>query len=238
MNSKAELTNYDSVSDTYIRHIEQETSWNNLYERPAMIALFDNFAEKSVLDLGCGTGFYTDYALKKGASVVAVDASQKMLDYVKSSCDSDKLELRQADLLDGLPFLADSSQDYVICSLVLHYIEEWEGFVNDLYRVVKPGGEVYISIQHPFSDYLHFKKENYFEKSFVNDTWDSKYGPIKVQQFTRSLSETLRPFINSNFKLSKVEEPLPDEKCKRIAPKVYKHLSEKPGFLFLVLEKH
>jgi hypothetical protein len=47
------------------------------------------------------------------------------------------------------------------------------------------------------------------------------------------------PFLKSNplFKIVSIDEPLPTNKCKELAPKTYKELTEQPGFLFIVLEK-
>ena len=39
-----ELTNYDQIAQLYIEHTEAEDSWNNLYERPAMIEMFADFS--------------------------------------------------------------------------------------------------------------------------------------------------------------------------------------------------
>jgi len=43
---------------------------------------FYNFKNKKILDVGCGTGFYSKYAIDKNAEVIAVDASQEMLDHL------------------------------------------------------------------------------------------------------------------------------------------------------------
>jgi len=52
----AAKTNYDKIAPVYIAHAEDELSWNNLYERPYMLSIFDNFTGKKILDAGCGTG--------------------------------------------------------------------------------------------------------------------------------------------------------------------------------------
>ena len=155
MPQDVELTNYDSIADIYNAHVESELSWNNLYERPYMLSIFDSFENKNIVDVGCGTGFFSFYALKQNANVTAVDASQKMLDHIKQNDKSGKIILHKADLKNGLPFIESGSQDYIICSFVLHYIENWDAVINDFYRVLKL-----------FCNQLEVKMQNLLLKNF------------------------------------------------------------------------
>ncbi|MES1215997.1 MAG: class I SAM-dependent methyltransferase [Bacteroidota bacterium] len=237
MGNIADETNYDKVADIYLRHAEGKLSWNNLYERPYMLSLLDDLAGKKILDAGCGTGFYSKYALGKNAGVIAVDASQKMLDHLGKTINSPKIEMYKADLADGLSFIISDSVDHIICSLALHYLENWETIINEFYRVLKKPGKLYVSTHHPFSDYLILKKKSYYDKYLVKDTWGSGKDSFKVFYYTRSLSQLLDPFIRSPFTIISLDEPLPTAECKRLAPPIFEKLSKHPAFLFLVLQK-
>ena len=237
MSNITDETNYDKIADIYIRHAEDKLSWNNLYERPYMLSVFDDFSGKTILDAGCGTGFYSKYALEKNADVIAVDTSKKMLDHLGKFNDSAKLKMYKADLADGLPFITSGSIDYIICSLALHYLESWEVIINEFYRVLKKSGKLYVSTHHPFSDYLILNKNTYFDKYLVEDIWGSGKNSFKVYFYTRSLSQLLEPFIRSPFTIISLDEPLPNEKCKRSAPEIFEKLNKHPAFLFLVLQK-
>ena len=237
MNKIVDKTNYDKIASTYIKHVEDKFSWNNLHERPCMISIFDDFTNKKILDAGCGTGFYSKYAIDKNANVIAVDASEKMLDHVSKTINSPKLETHKADLADGLSFIESASLDYIICSLALHYIENWDTTIAEFYRVLNNGGKLYISTHHPFWDYLILKKKSYFDKLLVEDEWGSGKNSFKVFFYTRSLSDVLRPITKSPFKILSIDEPLPTSECKRSAPEVFEKLSNEPSFLFLVLQK-
>jgi len=233
----AAKTNYDKIAPVYIAHAEDELSWNNLYERPYMLSIFDNFTGKKILDAGCGTGFYSRYAIEKNAAVIAIDASQKMLDHIHQTISSTSLKVHKADLADGLPFIENDSIDYIICSLALHYIENWENVIAEFYRVLKKGGKLYVSTHHPFSDYLNLNKKSYFDKYLVKDKWGSGKKSFHVFFYTRSLSDLLKPFLQSAFKIISIEEPLPSNECAIVAPRVFKKLKKQPAFLFLVLQK-
>lgn len=137
MSSDADLTNYDSIAEIFLTHAGRPDSWNNLYERPYMLRKLPPLRGKNVLDLGCATGFYTEHALEKGASVTAVDASQKMIDRLASEIKSPRLKLYCADISQPMLFLESDSYDCVICSLVLDYIKDWDALFDELYRVAK-----------------------------------------------------------------------------------------------------
>ena len=55
-----------------------------------------------------------------------------------------------ADLGRPLPF-PDSAFDDVVASLVLHYLEDWTAPLAELRRVLKPGGRLIASVNHPIA---------------------------------------------------------------------------------------
>jgi SAM-dependent methyltransferase len=237
MNKIVAKTNYDKIASKYIKHAEDEFSWNNLHERPHMISIFDDFRNKKILDAGCGTGFYSKYAIDKGATVIAVDASAEMLEHVTNTINSPKLKTYKADLADKLFFIESSSLDYIVCSLALHYIENWNSVISEFYRVLNKTGKLYISTHHPFMDYLILKKKSYLDKFLVQDEWGSSTNSFKVFYYTRPLSDVLKPIIHSPFTILSIDEPKPTEECKRKSPEIFEKLSNQPSFLFIVLQK-
>ena len=238
MSSDAELTNYDSIADIFISHAGHADSWNNLYERPYMLGKLPALEGKNILDLGCSTGFYTEHALTQGASVTAIDASQKLIDKIASRIDSPKLTLHCADISRPMPFLKSESFDLIIVSLVLDYIKDWGALFNELYRVMKRYGSLYASFVHPLANYLHVKPPSYYDFKLVEDTWGRhKANPFKTNYYIRPLEEMLRPILNSKFGIKAIEEMLPDESLKESHPEVYQRLTERPGFMYVELAK-
>lgn len=238
MSSDAYLTNYDPIAEIFLRHAGRPNSWNNLYERPYMLGKLPPLRGKNVLDLGCATGFYTEYALEEGANVTAVDLSQKMIDRLAAKIKSPKLKLFCADISQLMPFLESDSFDCIICSLVLDYIKDWDALLDELYRVMREGGQLIISIGHPFASYLHLKPESYYDFKLVEDIWGIHSGnQFKTHYYIRPLNEVLRPIIQSKFQIISIEEMLPDEKLQEEHPEIYQRLKERPGFICSVLEK-
>ena len=238
MSSDAELTNYDSIAETFITHAGRPDSWNNLYERPYMLNRLPPLKDRKVLDIGCSTGFYTEYAISEGASVTAIDASHKMIDRIASRNDSPKLTLHCADISQPIPFLESESFDLVIASLVLDYIKDWNALFDELYRVLKKKGSLHATFCHPLAIYLHVKPESYYDFKMVEDVWgrDSD-NPFKTHYYIRPLSEMFRSVLQSKFRIEAIEEMQPGEELKKRHPELYKQLITRTGFMYVRLVK-
>src|SRR5829696_4959724 len=52
------------------------------------------------------------------------------------------------DTQEPVPF-PDKAFDDVVASLVLHYLGDWAGPLGELRRVLKPGGRLILSVNHP-----------------------------------------------------------------------------------------
>lgn len=92
-----------------------------------------------VLDLGCGTGFFSQQLLKRGASVTCADLSREMLEQAKQRCGTDcNIEYQQADA-ESLPFDNDTF-DIVFSSLALQWCDDLSRPLKEIKRVTKQGG--------------------------------------------------------------------------------------------------
>jgi ubiquinone/menaquinone biosynthesis C-methylase UbiE len=237
MTDDIDFPDYDDAAiDKYLEHLE--TSWNSLYERPAVIARLPELRGKNVLDTGCAAGYFTEYALNHGADVTAIDISRKILERLAQKTKSEKLKTHCADLSQPLPFLKDAEFDCIICSMTIHYLKDWQPTLAEFYRTLKSGGRLVISTLHPLAAYLFFKPSSYFDTKLVSVPWTGKTTqPLNVRYYIRPLHEVLRPVIQSRLNIVSIDEPLPGEECKNRDPATYARLMKEPGLLFIVLEK-
>jgi ubiquinone/menaquinone biosynthesis C-methylase UbiE len=95
-----------------------------------------------VLDVACGPGnFSRDFAPLVGAGlVVGLDASETMLAVAVRETESDNVAYLRGDACE-LPF-RDASFDAVCCFAALYLIEEPMRAVDEIVRVLAPGGRV------------------------------------------------------------------------------------------------
>ncbi|EGQ8071588.1 malonyl-ACP O-methyltransferase BioC [Vibrio vulnificus] len=96
-----------------------------------------------VLDLGCGTGYFSWQLLQRGAAVVCADLSHEMLEQAKARCGQESVSYRVADA-ESLPFEQDEF-DIVFSSLALQWCEDLSRPLREMNRVVKPHGQVLFS---------------------------------------------------------------------------------------------
>ena len=115
-------------------------------ERRYLLPWMQDLYGKVLVDVGCGTGRWMQFALRAGAKATGVDLSFEMLQQA-SYKPGMYGRLAVADL-ERLP-LADSFADVALCTLTLGHCRNAAGALNELLRVARPGGRVMISDFHP-----------------------------------------------------------------------------------------
>jgi len=113
----------------------------------------DNFSkylkrDGSILDIGCGPGFWVRQFCRQGLDVYACDLSTTAVELTEKSLELYNLK---ADVREGnaeeLPY-GDESFDYINCQGVIHHTPNTEKCISEFYRVLKPGGLVCFSVYY------------------------------------------------------------------------------------------
>lgn len=128
-----------------------------------MSAFFDNI---QFLEIGCGMGTDALQIAKKGIEVTAIDLTDEGIRLAKDrfSLNNYSADLRIADA-ENLPF-EDTYFDIVYSFGVLHHIPDTQKAINEIYRVLKPGGEAYIMLYNKIS-------LNYFAHLITHTSFDA-----------------------------------------------------------------
>lgn len=114
----------------------------------AIINQFTAATGLNILDLGSGEGG-TSFALSKNNMVISADYSITRLLRQHQNFNESKFQKINCNG-KNLPF-ADDSFDLVILQDVIEHIDGLNSFLNDVYRVLKSSGMVYISTPNRFS---------------------------------------------------------------------------------------
>ena len=182
--------------------------WNAQLERPALRGLVPRpLRGASVLDAGCGSGAQCEWLLAEGADVTGIDLSPAMVGQTRLRC-AERGRFEVADLAEPLAF-EPGSFDGVTCSLALHYLKDWDVPLASFARVLRPGGWLVLSLDHPFGPPLPGQQGGYFDTELVSDTW-VKAGVQVTQHFwRRPLGVIMDAFAAAGFVLERVAEPQP-----------------------------
>lgn len=137
---------YETIHGEIFNDVEQSRLRRELERATALVRRDRDLA---ALDFGCGTGNVTSHLLDMGLKTVAADVSRRLVTIVAERHRPNPL-LHTA-LLNGrdLMSFADDTFDLVTAYSVLHHIPDYLAAVNEMARVVRPGGVIFIDHEIP-----------------------------------------------------------------------------------------
>ena len=209
-------------------------------EWPALRALLPDLAGASVVDLGCGYGWFCRWAREHGAAqVLGLDVSEKMLARAGSMTADAAVRYRRTDLeqLD----LPAAGFDLVYSSLAFHYIEALPRLLATVRQALVPGGHLVFSVEHPI--YTAPSRPGWRIDAEGRKTWPvDRYlveGPRTTDWLApgvikrhRTLASYINLLIGLDFSIVQVEEWRPTEDQLAARPELAEEL-ERPMFLLI-----
>lgn len=227
---------YEKLGDDQFFAGADNKPYNMYFERPAMIEELPDLKGKNVLDAGAAAGWYSGYLIGLGANVTALDISPNMIHLIKLRL-GDQVRTIQCDLSKGLDFLKDSSFDFILSSLTLDYVEDWDYVMCEFSRVLKPGGGLLFSVEHPYDNFSSNHMDTYFETIYMGHESVEDGETVSVWYYKRPLQEMVMPVIRNGFEIEKLKEPKPDKKFADVYPDLYEFYMRRPEYLIIKARK-
>lgn len=105
------------------------------------VVKFESYGGKKVLDVGCGLATDTSRFARHGAVVTGIDVAPRAIELANRNFEHRGLVGNFA-VMDGQSMqFDDNTYDFVYCHTVLHFSENPKAIVDEIYRVLKPGGQ-------------------------------------------------------------------------------------------------
>lgn len=137
------LENYHDVDDIH------SNVGRAIWQKPGLvIEKLGDISDKTIADIGAGTGYFSLRLSKKAKKVIAIEIEPTLINYIDSSKvslpDSLKSRLETRLALPDNPKLVKDEVDIVLIINTVAYIEDLPKYLNTLKQGLKKGGKVMI----------------------------------------------------------------------------------------------
>jgi ubiquinone/menaquinone biosynthesis C-methylase UbiE len=127
--------------------------YDEFYDYKHSIFEYERYVGKDVLEIGCGLGIDTIKFARIGSKVTAIDLSstavkstRKLLEHYCLEADIRQMSAEHLDFLD-------QSFDVVYAYGVVMHVADVTATMDEIYRVLRPGGEALVVLYHRWSWY-------------------------------------------------------------------------------------
>lgn len=211
------MSTYDDIAEWYDAWVGPHSMAEDAFF-PAVEALMGDVAGRRICDLACGQGRVARHLADRGASVVGIDLSEKLLAIARRHEEARHrgIEYLHADARN-LEGVEDAMFDGVLCHMALMDIPELAPTLRSVARVLRPGGWFVLSILHPCYHTARSGESELPEGSvrtigryFEEGHWrsDTRPGPPgKVGAYHRMLSTYLNALSDAGLTLERASEP-------------------------------
>ena len=235
---------WDAIADDWVRHADS-SDYQNVFLVPRMLRMLGDVGGRRVLDLGCGEGRYSRELARRGARVTGVDGSARLIEVARERARADGVAVTyHCANANALDVIDPASHDVVLAAMSLMNVEDFPGAVQQVHRVLAPGGELFVSITHPcFSaptsewvrDAAAHRRVYAVDRYFDRVAWKEKIsaafrGPVVRRH--RTLEDYLGVLLGARFELREFLEPMATEEEVRQSAR-FEHMTRVPYFLFM-----
>ncbi|RNE48311.1 class I SAM-dependent methyltransferase [Corynebacterium alimapuense] len=202
---------WDSDADRY--HLDHAPYLAGFHWCPEMLAestaqLLGDVNNSAVLEIGCGSAPCSRWLAEQGVGfITAFDLSLGMLRHAETNT----VNLVQADA-QSMPYCEDSFDVAFSAFGAFPFIPDITAVFADLARVLRPGGRLVFSVNHPmrwiFPDYPGSEgltaEISYFEREYLET---DEHGTITYAEYHRTIGDWVRALVAAGFTIEDIIEP-------------------------------
>ena len=174
---------------------------------------YESAQGKRILDVGCGNGYVLAQYVKNGGEVYGIDLTEAAVDLSRKrfGFTEFKGEFKHTDG-DSISY-PDNMFDIVCAMGVLHHIADPKPMINEMYRVLKPGGKIILMLynKRSYKNLVVFPIMKVFSKSCRGMTFqeirnmnDGKDCPLAMVYSRQDARRLLKQFESLSFDVNKL----------------------------------
>ncbi|HRY30966.1 MAG TPA: class I SAM-dependent methyltransferase [Candidatus Paceibacterota bacterium] len=229
--NSSQKTSWGNVADWYDQHLSEADTYHAKVIMPNLLRLINLKPDESLLELGCGQGFFLEKLSTFSKNLTGVDVSGELIALAKRK--NSQINYLVASAGDET-ILLGKTFDVITVILALQNIKNLPAVARNLSRLLKETGRIYIVLNHPafripqHSDWIYDDKKKIQSRKVdlylsqveipINMNpgqtarrFDEK-SPVRSSEnkmtwsFHRSLQDYSKIFAKNSLVISKIEE--------------------------------
>lgn len=242
-------TGWGGVAKWYDKHLKDDDTYHAKVVTPNLLRLVDLTSTQSLLELGCGQGYFLEKFFTSSKKLTGVDIGLELIKIAKTNNKNIEYLVASAD---DTTILKDKKFDVIIVVLALQNMKDLNKVVDNIDRLLGEKGRVYIVLNHPafrvpqFSDWV-FDAQRHLQSRRVDAYMSSleigiDMNPGKqdkknmTKSFHRPLQVYSKSFARHNFAITKIEEWISHKESEKGPRQEAENKARKEFPMFMCLE--
>jgi ubiquinone/menaquinone biosynthesis C-methylase UbiE len=209
-------TSWGKVADWYGNSVSRSGSYQQELVYPYLLRMASPKKGERVIDVGCGGGFFAAELHSAGCAVHGTDISPELIARAKKKVPAGNFTVAKAENLSSVK---EKDFDKAFFVLALQNIEGAGKAIDEVSRLLRPGGKLYVVLNHPcfripeFSGWGWDERNQYrrVDRYLSESKSDILMRPgadpsIKTVSFHRPLQYFFKSFNKAGFAVSRLEE--------------------------------
>ena len=202
---------------------------------PAQVEMCGDVRDMSLIDVGCGSGYFAREMARRGARVTGIDVSPEMISIAERREAGAPLGIsyRAGDAAALHSLVTPASFDIATSCLALQDMPNVPAVVRGVYDALRPGARFVASITHPATNppFRRWERDErgekrwlcidrYYERGPVECTWE-RFGETTTTLYMHApLADWFAWFLGAGFRLRAFGEPCPTADALRARPEL------------------